>query len=67
MPAVRARFIEPMLLQLATKLPEGAQWLYELKLDGYRAGEFRPGSHPRASPWDLFKCYALLHFGCTRC
>jgi hypothetical protein len=47
MPAVRARFIEPMLLQLATKLPEGAQWLYELKLDGYRAGEFRPGSHPR--------------------
>jgi hypothetical protein len=32
---VPARFIEPMLLQLTPRLPEGAQWLYELKLDGY--------------------------------
>ena len=35
MATARARFIEPMLLQLTTRLPEGAQWLYELKLDGY--------------------------------
>ena len=32
-----ARFIEPMLLLRPEKLPEGADWLVELKLDGYRA------------------------------
>lgn len=31
-----ARFIQPMLLLRAEKLPEGADWLYEVKLDGYR-------------------------------
>src|SRR5688572_13945136 len=34
--AVPARFIEPMLLQLVSRLPEGAQWQYEVKWDGYR-------------------------------
>ena len=34
---IKARFIEPMLLQRAEKLPEGAPWAYELKLDGFRA------------------------------
>jgi ATP-dependent DNA ligase len=43
MPVVRVRFSEPMLLQLTTRLPEGAQWLYELKLDGYRAIAFKTG------------------------
>ena len=43
MATVRARFIEPMLLQQTAKLPEGAQWLYELKLDGYRAIAFKTG------------------------
>ena len=33
--SIRARSIEPMLLQQMAKLPEGAQCLYEL--DGYRA------------------------------
>jgi ATP-dependent DNA ligase len=33
----KARFIAPMLLQPTARLPEGAPWLYELKLDGYRA------------------------------
>jgi bifunctional non-homologous end joining protein LigD len=32
-----AKFIEPMLLLRTEKLPEGADWLFELKLDGYRA------------------------------
>jgi ATP-dependent DNA ligase len=32
---MRFSFIEPMLLQAESSLPEG--WLYELKLDGYRA------------------------------
>jgi ATP-dependent DNA ligase len=32
-----AKFVEPMLLLRTDRLPEGAAWLYELKLDGYRA------------------------------
>jgi bifunctional non-homologous end joining protein LigD len=35
--SVRARFIEPMLLLRTDRLPDGVQWMYELKLDGYRA------------------------------
>src|SRR5438094_7586573 len=36
-----ARFIEPMLWLRPDSLPSGEQWLYELKLDGYRAIAFR--------------------------
>jgi len=32
-----AGFIEPMLLVRSDTLPEGPDWAYELKLDGYRA------------------------------
>jgi len=32
-----AQFIEPMECALATKLPSGPLWVYEIKLDGYRA------------------------------
>jgi bifunctional non-homologous end joining protein LigD len=32
-----ARFIEPMLLLRKEKLPDSPEWLYEIKLDGYRA------------------------------
>jgi ATP-dependent DNA ligase len=35
--SAKARFIEPMLLLRTEKLPEGPDWLYELKFDGYRA------------------------------
>ena len=31
------KFYEPMECLLVSKLPEGAQWSYEVKLDGYRA------------------------------
>jgi DNA ligase D-like protein (predicted ligase) len=34
---IKARFIEPMLLLRREHLPEGADWMYEIKLDGYRA------------------------------
>lgn len=39
MPAqeIKAAFTEPMLLLPARTLPEGVNWAYELKLDGYRA------------------------------
>lgn len=36
-PLLKARFIEPMLCLSAPSLPEGEEWQYELKLDGYRA------------------------------
>ena len=37
LPKARLDFIEPMLARLVPQLPEGSAWLYELKLDGYRA------------------------------
>jgi len=40
---IKARFIEPMLLQLTEKLPEGTSVAYELKLDGYRAVAIKSG------------------------
>ena len=33
----RAAFIEPMLLVRCDELPDGPEWLRELKFDGYRA------------------------------
>jgi DNA ligase D-like protein (predicted ligase) len=36
-----ARFIDPMLLLRTESLPVGKDWLYELKLDGYRAVAFK--------------------------
>ena len=37
LPKAKATFIEPMLLLRTAALHEAAEWLYELKLDGYRA------------------------------
>jgi ATP-dependent DNA ligase len=37
LPQRDATFIEPMECLSVSKLPEGAQWLWEIKLDGYRA------------------------------
>jgi bifunctional non-homologous end joining protein LigD len=37
LPSGRPEFIEPMQCKLVPKLPEGEDWLYELKFDGYRA------------------------------
>lgn len=41
----KARFIEPMLLLRTDTLPDDARWMYELKLDGYRAIAFKAGRH----------------------
>jgi len=41
---VKASFVEPMLLQPTEKLPENRdRWMYELKLDGYRAVAYKSG------------------------
>jgi ATP-dependent DNA ligase len=37
LPAREPGFIEPMECLAVTQLPEGADWVYEVKLDGYRA------------------------------
>jgi len=39
----KASFIPPMLLVRTEKLPEGNDWLYELKFDGYRSVAFKTG------------------------
>jgi DNA ligase D-like protein (predicted ligase) len=36
-PKTKAAFIEPMFLLRTEKLPVGPGWMYEIKLDGYRA------------------------------
>jgi bifunctional non-homologous end joining protein LigD len=41
--AAVARFVEPMLLLRTEELPEGPNWCYELKLDGYRAIAIKTG------------------------
>src|SRR5688572_18266713 len=44
MPAkAQARFLPPMLLLKTERLPDDPRWLYELKLDGYRAVAFKRG------------------------
>ena len=43
MPKTNATFIEPMLLLRTEKLPQGDDWLYEIKLDGYRALAIKSG------------------------
>lgn len=34
---IKMSFLEPMECLLVSKLPEGPEWAYEIKLDGYRA------------------------------
>jgi DNA ligase D-like protein (predicted ligase) len=36
LPPVKIRFIEPMYARLVNELPQGQEWLYEVKFDGYR-------------------------------
>ena len=39
-----------MAAQVVKKLPEGDDWTYELKFDGYRRGSSRPGGEPSFGP-----------------
>ena len=43
----QAKFIEPMDCLAVGKLPEGSQWIWELKLDGYRAIAVKSGQKTR--------------------
>jgi ATP-dependent DNA ligase len=37
LPAAALKFIPPMLAKPSLFLPEAENWIYEIKLDGYRA------------------------------
>jgi ATP-dependent DNA ligase len=37
LPKTKGAFVEPMDCLPVSKLPEGSQWLWEIKMDGYRA------------------------------
>jgi DNA ligase D-like protein (predicted ligase) len=43
LPKTKAAFIEPMDCLPVSKLPEGANWVWEIKLDGYRAVAVKSG------------------------
>src|SRR6266849_8875440 len=44
LPRTQASFIEPMECLSVSKLPEGSQWVWEIKLDGYRALAVKSGT-----------------------
>jgi bifunctional non-homologous end joining protein LigD len=46
-PSTKAAFTEPMLLLPTAMLPTGANWSYELKLDGYRVLAVKTGGRVR--------------------
>lgn len=43
----KAGFVEPMHAKLVDRLPDGDEWLYEVKLDGYRAQAVKDGDSVR--------------------
>jgi hypothetical protein len=44
LPRREAAFIEPMECALVPNVPDGPQWVYEIKLDGYRAIAVKSGN-----------------------
>ncbi len=63
MPKTKATFIEPMLLLRVEKLPQGADWSYEIKLDGYRAIAIKTGGKVQLrsrNDNDFTERYALI-------
>jgi bifunctional non-homologous end joining protein LigD len=43
----RPEFVEPMAAKLVSKLPEGPDWIYEVKWDGYRVEAIKAGKDVR--------------------
>lgn len=63
MPAKAVSF-EPMLCDKAEQLPEGPEWSYELKLDGYRTIGFKtagPARHWSRNRKDFVRRFRFTH------
>jgi bifunctional non-homologous end joining protein LigD len=45
LPQRKAEFIEPMECLAVSTLPRGSEWIWEIKLDGYRAEAVKSGGH----------------------
>jgi ATP-dependent DNA ligase len=44
LPKTKAGFVEPMDCLSVSNLPDGSQWVWEIKLDGYRAVAVKSGN-----------------------
>ena len=55
-------FVTPMAAQVVKRLPEGDDWIYELKFDGYRALIIKDEQRVelRSSSCDLESCGCLI-------
>ena len=40
-------FVEPMAAKMSAQLPEGPDWIYEIKWDGYRVEAIKNGDQVR--------------------
>ena len=61
---MRARFVQPMAAELVDRLPEGDEWMYEVKLDGYRALVIKNGGRVELrsrNDKDLTRTYPEVH------
>jgi bifunctional non-homologous end joining protein LigD len=47
LPPSDMKFVEPMLAKPVSELPEGSNWQYEIKLDGYRVLAIKDKGDPR--------------------
>jgi bifunctional non-homologous end joining protein LigD len=61
---MRPRFLSPMTARLVQALPEGDDWLYEVKFDGYRALLIKDGPRVQLrsrNDKDLTRAYPTVH------
>jgi bifunctional non-homologous end joining protein LigD len=61
---MRARFVPPMAAEVVDSLPEGDDWLYEVKFDGYRALVIKNGDAVQLrsrNDKDLTRAYPSIH------
>jgi hypothetical protein len=58
LPQKKAEFLEPMDCDPVTKLPDGPEWIFEIKLDGYRSIGVKSAS--RRQPIFAFSTSSML-------